>query len=62
METVFRVRLKAVALPELALKYMIARDIALIFNRRHKRFWKTVKIIYPIMSLLISSQILIINV
>ena len=35
-------------LPELALKYIVAHEVAHIFNKRRiKRFWKTVKMIYP---------------
>ena len=42
------VRLNAVALPEPALKYIIAHEIAHIFNKRHtKRFWRMVETIYP---------------
>jgi len=42
------VRLDAVAFPEPALKYIIAHEVAHIFNKRHtKRFWKIVKMIYP---------------
>jgi len=42
------VRLNAVALPEPALKYIIAHEVAHIFNKRHtKRFWRMVESIYP---------------
>jgi len=42
------VKLNAVALPEPALKYIIAHEIAHIFNKRHtKRFWRMVETIYP---------------
>ena len=42
------VRLNAVALPEPALKYIIAHEVAHIFNKRHtKRFWRMVETIYP---------------
>ena len=42
------VRLNAVALPEPALKYIIAHEIAHIFNKKHtKRFWRMVETIYP---------------
>ena len=42
------VRLNAIALPEPALKYIIAHELAHIFNKRHtKKFWRTVEVIYP---------------
>jgi len=42
------VRLNAVALPEQALKYIIAHEIAHIFSKKHtKRFWRIVETIYP---------------
>ena len=42
------VRLNAVALPEPALKYIVAHEVAHIFNKRHtKRFWRMIERIYP---------------
>ena len=42
------VKLSAVALPNSALKYMFAHEIAHIFTKRHtKRFWKIVEAICP---------------
>jgi predicted metal-dependent hydrolase len=42
------VKLNAVTLPEEALKYVIAHEIAHILTKRHtKKFWKVLETIYP---------------
>lgn len=42
------VKLNAVMLPELALKYVVAHEIAHIFTKRHtKKFWEITKMIFP---------------
>jgi len=42
------VKLNAVALPESALKYIVAHEIGHATSKRHtKTFWKTVALIYP---------------
>lgn len=42
------VKLNAITLPKPALKYVVAHEIAHIFTKRHtKKFWETVKMIYP---------------
>lgn len=42
------VKLNAVTLPESVLKYIMAHEIAHITSKSHtRRFWKTVKLIYP---------------
>jgi predicted metal-dependent hydrolase len=42
------VKLAAIALPNSALKYVIAHEIAHTFIKRHtKRFWKTVELMCP---------------
>ena len=42
------IKLNAVALPESALKYILAHELAHVANKRHtKKFWKTVELIYP---------------
>ncbi|MGC8935707.1 MAG: M48 family metallopeptidase [Thermoproteota archaeon] len=42
------VKISAVSLPDSALKYIIAHEIAHILLKRHtKRFWKIVETIYP---------------
>jgi predicted metal-dependent hydrolase len=42
------IKLNAVALPENALKYIVAHEIAHTTSKRHTRkFWKIVKLIYP---------------
>ena len=42
------VKLSTIGLPKSALKYVIAHEIAHICVKRHtKRFWNTVKLIYP---------------
>lgn len=42
------IKLSAVALPESALKYIIAHEIGHTASKRHtSKFWKTVKLIYP---------------
>lgn len=45
---VVRVKLGAVALPEPALKYVIAHELAHIVTKKHsERFWRIVEAIYP---------------
>jgi predicted metal-dependent hydrolase len=42
------IRLNAVALPESALKYIVAHEIGHTASKRHtSKFWKTVELIYP---------------
>jgi len=42
------VKLNAIILPKLALKYVVAHEIAHIFTKRHtKKFWEIVKMILP---------------
>jgi len=42
------VKLNAISLPEEALKYMMAHEIAHLVTKKHNtRFWKTVETIYP---------------
>lgn len=42
------VKLNAITLPENALKYIVAHEIAHIGSKQHTRkFWKTIKIMYP---------------
>lgn len=42
------VKLNAVALPETALKYIVAHEIGHTASKRHvSKFWKTVELIYP---------------
>lgn len=42
------VKLNAVALPESALKYIVAHEIGHTASKRHtSKFWKTVRVIYP---------------
>ena len=42
------VKKSVIALPESALRYMIAHEIAHIFTKRHtKKFWKIVETVYP---------------
>ena len=42
------VKLNAVALPEIALRYVVAHEVAHVLNKKHtRRFWKTVELICP---------------
>jgi predicted metal-dependent hydrolase len=42
------IKLNSVALPESALKYIVAHEIGHTASKRHtSKFWKTVKLIYP---------------
>jgi predicted metal-dependent hydrolase len=42
------VKLNAVALPEIALRYVVAHEVAHVLTKRHtRRFWKTVELICP---------------
>ena len=42
------VKLNAVALPERALKYIVAHEMAHLITKKHgKKFWKVVESIYP---------------
>jgi predicted metal-dependent hydrolase len=42
------IKLNAVALPESALKYIVAHEIGHTASKKHtSKFWKTVKLIYP---------------
>ena len=42
------IKLNAIALPESALKYIVAHEIGHTASKRHtKTFWKTVQLIYP---------------
>lgn len=42
------IKLNAVALPENALKYIVAHEIGHTASKKHtNRFWKTVELIYP---------------